>query len=120
MNFITRHLDKLGIAGGLFAGLCCLGLPALLSIVSALGLGFLLQEKYLIPFVIVFLLIAVFGLWMGYRSHKRLSPIIIGTISAITFVVFLFFFYNSILIYTAIAGLIVSTVLNTARFSFGK
>jgi hypothetical protein len=42
-GFWKRHLDKIGVGGSLFAALCCLGFPALLSILSAIGLGFLIN-----------------------------------------------------------------------------
>jgi len=42
-SFWKKHTDKVGIAGSIFAALCCLGFPALLSILSAIGLGFLIN-----------------------------------------------------------------------------
>jgi hypothetical protein len=44
-GFWKRHLDKIGVGGSLFAALCCLGFPALLSILSAIGLGFLINAE---------------------------------------------------------------------------
>lgn len=41
--FWQRNLDKIGIAGAAFAALCCLGLPALVSIMSAYDLDFFAQ-----------------------------------------------------------------------------
>ncbi len=38
------HLDKFGIVGSFVAGACCLGLPAVLSVVAAVGLGFLIKD----------------------------------------------------------------------------
>jgi mercuric ion transport protein len=57
-----RHLDKIGVGGSLFAALCCLGFPALVSILSAIGLGFLINNDILRPLLIVFLLVAIVGL----------------------------------------------------------
>jgi mercuric ion transport protein len=34
-----KYLDKIGIAGTIFAALYCLGFPALISIISAVGLA---------------------------------------------------------------------------------
>lgn len=47
MAFLDQHLDKVGIGGSLFAALCCLGFPALLSILSAVGLGFFIHDAIL-------------------------------------------------------------------------
>jgi mercuric ion transport protein len=48
-GFWKRHLDKIGVGGSLFAALCCLGFPALVSILSAIGLGFLINDDILRP-----------------------------------------------------------------------
>jgi hypothetical protein len=44
IGFWTRQIDKIGVSGSLFgsffAGLCCLGSAALMSILSAFGLPF--------------------------------------------------------------------------------
>jgi mercuric ion transport protein len=58
-EFWKRNLDKIGIAGSIFAALCCLGVPALLSIVSAIGLGFIVRDAILIPLLVVFLAITL-------------------------------------------------------------
>lgn len=68
-GFWKRNLDKIGVGGSLFAALCCLGFPALLSIVSAIGLGFAVNDAILIPLLGVSLLIAVGGLYLGVRHH---------------------------------------------------
>jgi mercuric ion transport protein len=70
-GFWKRHLDKIGVGGSLFAALCCLGFPALVSILSAIGLGFLLNDDILRPLLIVFLLVAVFGLALGMRPSWK-------------------------------------------------
>jgi hypothetical protein len=46
---------------------CALGFPALVSILSAIGLGFLINDDILRPMMIVFLLLAIFGLALGIR-----------------------------------------------------
>jgi hypothetical protein len=61
-GFWKRHLAKIGVGGSLFAALCCLGFPALVSILSALGLGFLINHDIRRPLLIVFLLVAIVGL----------------------------------------------------------
>jgi mercuric ion transport protein len=47
-------LDKIGVGGSLFAALCCLGFPALVSILSAIGLGFLINDDIPRPMMIFF------------------------------------------------------------------
>ena len=60
--FWKRHLDKIGVGGSLFAALCCLGFPALLAILSAVGLGFLVNDAVLTPMLVLFLLVTLAGL----------------------------------------------------------
>ncbi len=43
-----RHLDKVGIIGAFVVAACCLGLPAIISILAAAGLGFLIQDAVLV------------------------------------------------------------------------
>src|SRR5712691_4411180 len=86
-GFWERHLDQFGVGGSVFAALCCLGFPALLSILSAVGLAFLVKDSILIPLLIAFLLITLFGLYLGMRSHRKPWALILGVVSAVvTFV----------------------------------
>jgi mercuric ion transport protein len=86
-SFWKKHTDKVGVAGSIFAALCCLGFPALLSILSAVGLGFLINDAVLMPLLIVFLLLTLVGLYLGVRHHGSWAAFSIGAISAIlTFV----------------------------------
>ena len=72
-GFWKRHLDKIGVGGSLFAALCCLGFPALVSILSAIGLGFLIDDDILRPLLIVFLMVAVVGL--APRQASSCKPV---------------------------------------------
>jgi hypothetical protein len=83
-GFWKRHLDKIGVGGSLFAALCCLGFPALFSILSAIGLGFLINDDILRPLLIAFLLVAILGLVLGMRHHGSPWALIVGTLSAVT------------------------------------
>jgi mercuric ion transport protein len=107
-----EHIDKLGVAGSLVAGACCLGLPAVLSIVTAIGLGFLINDAILLPMMIVFLAATLTGLALGYRVHRRPWPLVLGGISALA--VFFFIFVQTVrtAAYLAIAGLVVASALN--------
>jgi len=105
-----KHLDKLGIVGSLIAALCCLGVPAVLSIFAAIGLGFLINDAILLPLLAVFLLITLVGLFSGYRSHRKKVALIVGLLSAV--VMFLFLFIFPPITYLGLAGLIAASVLN--------
>lgn len=75
-----------GLSGAGVAGACCLGLPVMLSALTAAGLGFLIRDAYLIP-----LFAATLGitLWLLHRSsgrHGRRGPFWLaaaGSVSAL-------------------------------------
>jgi len=105
-----KHLDKLGIVGSLIAALCCLGVPAVLSIFAAIGLGFLINDAVLLPLLGVFLLITLIGLFSGYRLHRKKAALIVGLVSAV--VMFLFLFIFPPITYIGLVGLIAASLLN--------
>jgi mercuric ion transport protein len=116
-GFWKRHLDKIGAGGSLFAALGCLGFPALVSIISAVGLGFLIRDAVLIPLLLVFLAATLVGLFLGMRHHHQPWALILGAVSAIVTLVSIAvtpsgMTPSGILVGVGIAGLIVASVLN--------
>lgn len=112
MAFLDQHLDKVGIGGSLFAALCCLGFPALLSILSAVGLGFFIHDAILFPLLVAFLAITVYGLYRGYQKHGRAAAVMLGGGSAVALLVFLLVFFSGPLAYLSLAGLVAASLLN--------
>jgi mercuric ion transport protein len=105
-------LDKIGIAGTIFAALCCLGFPALISIISAVGLGFLINDATLVPLLGVFLLVTLIGLYLGIRHHCSWLAFALGAISAIVIFIAVGWVSNKLLAIVGIAGLIIASILN--------
>jgi len=62
----TKQISSL--IGTAITAACCLGLPIVLSGLSAIGLGFLIHDAILIPLFIGFI---SFNLWMLYRSVNK-------------------------------------------------
>lgn len=112
MSLFKKHLDKIGVGGSLFAALCCLGFPALLSILSAVGLGFLVNDKVLIPLLAIFLLVTLGGLFIGIKHHGKWPALILGAVSAVATFVFIVFAFNKVGAGIGIAGLIASSLWN--------
>jgi mercuric ion transport protein len=110
-----NHLDKIGVAGSFIAAACCLGLPAILSIIAAIGLGFIVNDAVLLPLLIIFLAVTLAGLWFGYRVHRHLMPLTLAGISAALVYVFIFVRTIPALAYLGIAGLIVASVVNVIQ-----
>jgi hypothetical protein len=111
-GFLHRHLDKLGAGGSLFTALCCLGFPAVVSLVSAMGLGFVLNDKILIPLLVGFLLLTLAGLALGMRHHRRPWALLLGVASAALTFGFIAIHTNQVLAGIGVAGLIGASVLN--------
>ncbi len=112
-GFWNRNLDKIGVGGSIFAAFCCLGFPALLSILSAIGLGFIVNDAILLPLLLVSLAVALFGLYLGTRHHHQPAALILGAISAVALVlVVLGIVPNLVLAYAGIGGLVAASLLN--------
>lgn len=112
MSPIKKHLDKIGVGGSLFAALCCLGFPALLAILSAVGLGFLVKDKILIPLLAIFLLVTLGGLILGVKHHGKWPALILGAVSAAATFIFIALAFSPVGAGIALAGLIASSLLN--------
>jgi mercuric ion transport protein len=110
-GFWKRHLDKIGVGGSMFAALCCLGFPALLAIVSAVGLGFLIHDAVLIPMLIAFLALTLYGLYHGMRRHGRRQALGVGVVASLVLLASIWFGSN-LAAGIGIAALVVSSLLN--------
>lgn len=106
------HLDRIGIVGSFVAAACCLGVPAVLSIVTAVGLGYLINDAILLPLMIVFLAIPLVGLVLGYRVHRRRWALILAGVSCLAAYFFIFIHTIKFAAYLAIAGLVTASILN--------
>lgn len=109
-GFWQRYADKVGIGGSIFTALCCLGFPALLSLLAAIGLGFLINDAILLPLLAIFLVVTLGGLYAGMRHHGQPWAFILGLLSA--FGLFAFLFINTAISYVSLVGLIVASGLN--------
>lgn len=109
-GFWQRYADKVGIGGSIFAALCCLGFPALLSLLAAIGLGFLINDAILLPLLAIFLVVTLGGLYSGMRHHGQPWAFILGLLSALG--LFAFLFINTVIAYVSLVGLIVASGLN--------
>jgi mercuric ion transport protein len=106
------HVDKVGIAGAAFAALCCLGTPALLSVLTAIGLGFLIHDAILIPLLILFLIVTLWGLGTGRRRHGRPAPLILGGVGATAVLLFSVVMPSRTLALAGIVALVAASVTN--------
>lgn len=104
--------DKLGFLGTLFASLCCLGVSVIIAPLTAIGLGFLINDLVLLPLVLVFLLITLWGLYNGWRQHHDRRPFLLGIFAGGLLIPS--FFLSVYFAATLLALMLVSTIWNTA------
>ena len=72
----------LAALAALITTLCCLGLPALVGLLSALGAGFLLNDRYLEPLLAGTLLLTLVITGLHLRQHHRPGPFILSCVAA--------------------------------------
>ena len=80
--------------------------------VSALGLGFLLSARYLLPLTTVFLLISLFTLGFRAKARRGFGPLAAGLLSAALILFGKFSVEQNVLAYSGVVLLIASTVWN--------
>ncbi|MCK8604201.1 MerC domain-containing protein [Desulfoferrobacter suflitae] len=106
------HLEKFGLAGSLFALMCCLGFGPLIAIVSAVGAGFIINDAILAPLLFFFLLLGAVGLVITRRRHRRWSPLAVHLASATAVVIFTFVLYVPAMIWIGVLGLLAAIFLD--------
>ncbi|MDZ7630080.1 MAG: MerC domain-containing protein [Gemmatimonadaceae bacterium] len=76
--------DGAGVFGAVLAALCCAGTPIVVSVITAVGLGFLRNDAILWPVMLASLAVALWGFWQGVRVHRNTAPALLGTVGAIS------------------------------------
>ena len=71
MKELIKQLSVIFGAG--VAAACCLGVPVVLAAVGAAGLGFLINDAYLVP---IFMAFVALSLWLLYRSARRHASLV--------------------------------------------
>lgn len=96
------------VAGAGFVGACCLGVAGALSLLTAIGAGFLINDAFLIPLYLGLLGLSVWLLYSSARSHGNLAPFWAGLGGAI--VAFAGLWILPALVYVGLAVLISGSV----------
>ena len=74
--------SALASLAALVTTLCCLGFPALVGFLSALGAGFLLSDRYLEPLLAGTLLLSLVITVLHLRQHRQPGPLILSFVAA--------------------------------------
>ena len=87
--------------------------PAYAGLVSALGLGFLISAKYLLPLTVGFL--AITALALGYHASRRhgYGPLWLGLVAAAVIITGKFYFDMTQATYSGVALLVAASVWNS-------
>lgn len=99
-------------AGFIPVGACPVCIAATAGILSSLGLGFLLESRYLLMLTAAFLTIALLTLGYGARARRGFWPLAVGAGSAIAIVLGKFELSSDPVLYIGLAGLITAAVWN--------
>lgn len=67
-SWLGRTLMVIGISGAAFAALCCFAPFMVAGLVTALSLGFILNDALLMGFLVVFIGVAVLGYYFVRRQ----------------------------------------------------
>ncbi len=91
---------------------CPACLPVYLGFLSAVGLGFLLQTKYLLPLTAGFLAMAFYGLGHKARSRRGYGPLVMGMAASAAIVIGRFLLNSDVAVYLGVALLLAASVWN--------
>ena len=86
--------------------------PAYAAALSALGLGFLMQERYLLPITVVALALATLGIAYRARMRRGYAPAIVAAVGALLLVVGKFVLDSSAATYAATAVFAAAAIWN--------
>jgi polyferredoxin len=67
-SWLGRTLMAVGISGAAFAALCCVAPFIVAGLVTALGLGFMLNDALLMGLLVVFIAVAALGYYLVRRQ----------------------------------------------------
>lgn len=116
-NRLTHDLRAIlggyvGPVGAVVASLCCFGTPVLVAAFTSLGLGVFLIDLILLPLLVVFLGLTVYGSYVRRTRHQKTYPLALIAILAVLLIPAIFI--STAMAYTALIGL-VGVVLTDSR-----
>ena len=79
-NNAARVIGGIGI---LACVLCCVSIPSVVAVISAVGLAFLRNDRLLFPAEVISLMILVVTFVRSRTRHRRSAPLLLGLAAAI-------------------------------------
>lgn len=114
MNSVKTYLSTFGtvILALLPQVFCPACWPAYAGVLSSLGLGFIDYSPYLLPLMIVFLTIALWGIYYKATTRRGYRPFILGLVAATGIVLGKFVLEMDLVLYTSVVLFVVVSVWN--------
>ena len=100
----------IGTLGSIFAALCCIGTPVLLAFLASIGLGFLINDLILVPLLLVFLALSLWGMARSLAAHGQRRPLFLAVGSSVLIFAAVWFFRPLVLL--GLGGLVAASVWN--------
>ena len=94
-----------------FAALCCIGVSILIGFLAAIGVGFLAQDRFLLPLLGLSLLLSLTGLTSAYRQRHKVAPLILGLLGIVSIPVSVLVFWKPG-VYLGLVSLLAGTTWN--------
>lgn len=106
--------------GAGIAAACCLGVQVVLAAVGAAGLGFLINDAYLVPIFAAFVALTLWLLYRSARAHQYLVAFWVGLAGGLVGVIGLWlmvtgFYPTPWLVYLGLAALIAASAWNVVH-----
>ena len=80
-----------GTIGSIVAALCCIGTPALLSLLTSIGAGFLIRDAILVPLLVIFLAVSIWGIHRSVSKHGKGTPRTLAVICSVVIIIAIWF-----------------------------
>jgi mercuric ion transport protein len=109
-DFLKQIGSTLGAA---FAAACCLGATAVISALTVVGAGFLINDAFLIPLYAVLLGLSLWLLYRSARAHGGLTPFWAGAGGALVALIGLWI--QPLLVYGGLAVMVLASVADYLR-----
>lgn len=111
---MIKSLDRIGSIGALLsaaAAPCCF--PIFATVAAATGLGVFGPHETIVLYAFqAFALLSLVGLFVAYRSHHRIGPLLLGALSVAAIAYTFYWSFQLVVIYGGLVGLLVATVWN--------
>ena len=78
----TRRLDWLASLGTILAFLACYGTLAVIGALSLIGISPAVNEGVWAGAIVLFALVALVGIVLGWRGHRVVGPLVLGVVGA--------------------------------------